>query len=257
MALAVGDVALRFDPDREERELREYLGDRFDVQRLWRSEEQVELEFQRAADEDRFYRSSNAYLYNLTAFAISGTKHPYLRELVSHVAPPARVLDYGCGIGSDGLVLLEAGYRVEFAEFDNPSTEYLRWRLAWRGLEAPIHDLDAGVPGGFDLAFAFDVIEHAADPFAFLRELERRARLVEVNFLWPGPRDQLLHHDLPVRALLRDVARHRIHSYGILHRRSHLVIYDSAPAPALARLANRRRLLAERLAARRTRSGSR
>ena len=27
---------------------------------------------------------------------------------------------------------LEAGYGVEFADFDNPSTKYLRWRLAQR-----------------------------------------------------------------------------------------------------------------------------
>ena len=74
--------------------------------------------------------------------------------------PGSRLLDYGCGIGSDGLMLLEAGYRVEFADFDNPSTEYLRWRLEQRGFDAPVHDLDKDVPDGFDAAYAFDVIEH-------------------------------------------------------------------------------------------------
>ena len=109
---------------------------------------------------------------------MSETKLPYLRLITRHLPPGTSVLDYGCGIGSDGLILLEAGYRVEFADFDNPSAAYLRWRLDRRGLDAPVHDLDREVPGGFDLAYALDVIEHVDDPFAFCAELERRARLV-------------------------------------------------------------------------------
>jgi 2-polyprenyl-3-methyl-5-hydroxy-6-metoxy-1,4-benzoquinol methylase len=114
---------------------------------------------------------------------MTGTKLPYLHELVGRLEPGARVLEYGCGIGSDGLMLLAAGYRVEFADFDNPSTAYLRWRLEQRGLEAPVHSLDGEVPTGFDAAFAFDVIEHVRDPWAFLRELEARAALIELNLL--------------------------------------------------------------------------
>src|SRR5438132_3672549 len=107
---------------------------------------------------------------------MSPTKLPYLRALTRIVPAGARVLDYGCGIGSDGLMLLEAGYRVEFAEFDNPSAAYLRWRLERRSVDAPIHDLDGGhVPGGFDAAYAFDVIEHVREPYLFLQEMERRA----------------------------------------------------------------------------------
>src|ERR1044072_1186672 len=125
---------------------------------------------------------------------MTGTKLPYLRQLLRNLPTGARLLDYGCGIGSDGLLLLEAGYRVEFADFANPSVEYLRWRMRRRGLEAPTHDLATGVPEGFHAAYAFDVIEPVPDPFAFLQEMEQRARLVEVNFLEPEIGDQALHH---------------------------------------------------------------
>src|SRR5205807_7006719 len=130
-----------------------------------------------------------------------------------------RVLDYGCGIGSDGLRLLEAGYEVAFADFDNPSTRYLRWRLRRRGLVAGVYDLDApdGVPGGFDAAFAFDVIEHVPDPFGFLEELEGRAELVVVNLLEPVRGDIALHRELPVAELLERVRRRGLR----LHRRYH------------------------------------
>jgi SAM-dependent methyltransferase len=237
-------VDLNFDPAREESELRDYLGDRFELDRLWRYQEQLDAEFAACGDEDAFYRTSFGYLYNLTAFAMTGTKLPYLGELVRNVRPGARVLDYGCGIGSDGLLLLEAGYRIEFADFDNPSTEYLRWRLAQRGLQATVHDLASGVPSGFDAAYAFDVIEHVRDPFAFLHELEQRADLVEVNLLEPVAGEQDLHHELPIDRLLAHAARHRLRSYRVLHRRSHLVLYESRIASPAARALSRVRLAA-------------
>ncbi len=237
---------LTFRPEREEAELREYLGQRFELERLWRYNEQLESEFADCGDEPAFYRTSTGYLYNLTAFAMTATKLPYLRELMRRVPPGSRVLDYGCGIGSDGLLLLEAGYRVEFADFANPSTRYLRWRLKRRGLSAPVHDLADHVPGGFDAVYAFDVIEHVADPFAFLAELERRAALVEVNFLEPVPGDTVLHHDLPVPQLLAHVARHPVSGYRVLHGRSHLVLYASSEATAATRWLSRTRLTGER-----------
>jgi len=236
---------LEHDPAREEAELRSYLGDAFDRGRLERYQDQLDAEVEACGDEDRLYRTSQAYLYNLTAFAITGTKLPYLRELTRSVAPGSRLLDYGCGIGSDGLLLLEAGYRVEFADFDNPSVAYLRWRLRRRGLEAPIHDLDGEVPDGFDAAFAFDVIEHVPDPFAFLGEMERRARLVEVNLLEPEPDDQELHHELPIPELLRYAARRGLVRYRVVHGRSHLLLYRPQPAGVAVRALNHGRLGAQ------------
>ena len=207
-------------------ELRRYLGDRFDEQKLWRHAELVEREEEEAPDEATFYRTSEMYLYDLTVFAMSGTKLPYLTDLRRHVGRGARLLDWGCGIGSDGLRLAEDGYHVSFVDFDNPSTAYLRWRMQQRGLDLPVYRLDVDdVPGGFDVAYSFDVIEHVDDPFAFLDELEQRAGLVMVNFLEPDPDDTHLHKPLPIDDLLdRCAARGLIH-YRRYHQRSHLVLY--------------------------------
>src|SRR5690348_16358154 len=158
---------------------------------------------------------------------MSPTKLPYLRDLTALVPPGSRVLDYGCGIGSDGLALMEAGYDVGFADFDNPSVEYLRWRLRRRGLDAPIYDLDSTAPPpGWDAAYAFDVIEHVDDPFAFLATLDRLAGLVVVNFLEPAPDEPAVHHELPIAALLDPVARRRLRRYRRYHGRSNLVLYE-------------------------------
>jgi 2-polyprenyl-3-methyl-5-hydroxy-6-metoxy-1,4-benzoquinol methylase len=223
---------------RDEEELRAYLGERFDRSRLVRWQEQLEEEAREVGDEARLYRTSEAYLYNLTAFAMTGTKAPYLDAIRSVVAPGARLLDVGCGIGSDGLALLEDGYAVEFADFDNPSTRYLRWRLSHRGLAAPVHDLDAGpLPGGFDLAYAFDVLEHVGEPLALLGAMERGASLVCVNLLaHAGSDDSVLHRALPLRRIAWRARRRRI----VLDRRLHegrvrLLIYGAGRRRAAPR----------------------
>ncbi|HEX4106516.1 MAG TPA: methyltransferase domain-containing protein [Solirubrobacteraceae bacterium] len=216
------------DPEAEERELREYLGARYEHLRLQQWAHQLDEEFRQIGDEQEFYRRSEGYLYNLTAFAMSRTKVPYLQDLVRLCPPPARLLDYGCGIGSDGLALSAAGYDVSFADFDNPSTRYLRWRLQRRGLDGvAVYDLDRDPPpGGFDLAFAFDVLEHVADPFALLDELERRARIVLVNVLEPVADDVEVHHrELPVQALIDHATTHGLRRHRRYHGRVHLLGY--------------------------------
>jgi GT2 family glycosyltransferase/2-polyprenyl-3-methyl-5-hydroxy-6-metoxy-1,4-benzoquinol methylase len=214
-------------------ELMDYLGDRYEPLRLMHSVTEVEWEEEAAPDEATFYRTSHMYLYDLTAFAVTGTKRPYLSDLRRFLPPGASLLDYGCGIGSDGLRLLDEGYRVAFADFANPSTEYLRWRLARRDADAPVYDLDADdIPAGFDAAYSFDVIEHVEDPFGFLDELERRASIVAVNFLAPDPNDTHLHKPLPIPSLLDHAAALGILHYRRYYGRSHLVIYRTR-RPAL------------------------
>jgi GT2 family glycosyltransferase len=218
-------------------ELQEYLGERFDHEHLRGHQQAVDDERAAAGDEETFYRTSNEYLYDLTVFAMSGTKAPYLADLRAIVPRGGRLLDYGCGIGADGLRLAADGYDVSFADFANPSTTFLRWRLQRRGLRALLYDLDNDeIPGGFDAAYSFDVIEHVEDPFAFLRNLERKASVVAVNFLEEDEDDTDLHRPLPIGKLLDHAAISGLIRYRRYHDRSHLVIYRSSEGPRVSRL---------------------
>lgn len=238
--------SLPFRPQQEIEELRAYLGDSYDPTLAPRFLDLVDEELEQVGDEARLYRTSQAYLYNLTLFAISGTKLPYMRALTSLVPPPARLLDYGCGIGSDGLMLLEAGYEVHFADFRNPSVEYLRWRLRRRGLEAPIYDVERDhLPRGLDAAYAFDVVEHLDDPLATLTALESAASLVCVNLLESEPGDSKLHHELPIATIKRHAVMAGLRRYRLLHRGvAHLLIYRGGPPSPRPPVASLLRLLA-------------
>lgn len=227
-----------WEGERDREELRQYLGADYDEARLQRHVAGLQEEEAAAPDERTFYRTSRAYLYDLTVFSMSGTKAPYRRLVRELAAPGARLLDYGCGIGVDGLRLLEQGYRVEFADFDNPSVAFLRWRLQQRELDAPIHDVERDIPGGFDVAYCFDVLEHVDDPVALLERLESLAEIVVVNFLEPaahGPHDEHLHRPLPIPELLDRAADHGLLHYSRHHGRSHLVAYRSHPATGAVR----------------------
>lgn len=236
-----GTYLTAYEAGQELAELQEHLGAGFDLQQLQGHRQAVDAEEHAAPDEATFYRTSTAYLYDLTVFAMSGTKRPY-RAMVRRVAPPGgRLLDYGCGIGSDGLRLQEDGYQVSFADFDNPSVAYLRSRLQRRGAQAPVYDIERYVPGGHDVVYSFDVLEHVQDPFAFLARLEQLAAVVVVNLLAPVPDDVHVHKPLPLPALLRYVQERGLISYRLLHGRSHLVAYRGTPASARDRWVGRAR----------------
>ena len=226
-----------WEGERDLDELRQYLGDRFDENRLRQHVQAVDAEQAAAADEQTFYRTSEAYLYDLTVFAMSGTKAPY-RRLVRHLlALDGRAIDYGCGIGADGLRLIDQGYRVEFADFANPSVAYLRWRLRERGLAATIHDIERDIAGGFDLAYCFDVLEHVDDPVALLQRLEALAPIVVVNFLEPAAGEPHVHKPLPIARLLDRAAAHGLLHYSLHYGRSHLVAYRAHGSTSLVRRA--------------------
>ncbi|MCW3039568.1 MAG: putative S-adenosylmethionine-dependent methyltransferase [Solirubrobacterales bacterium] len=222
------------DPDSEAAALRAYLGAEYDHQRLVHYEAQLEDELAELGDEQALYRRSQGYLYNLTAFAMTGTKDPY-RAWIDELFPSGgRVLDVGCGIGADGLALMRGGHAVTFADFDNPSVAYLRTRLAALSADvaarARIVDLDRdALPAGHDLAYAFDVLEHVEDPFALLASMEAAAGLVLVNLLEPEPGETALHHELPLRDLLDHVTARGLIRYRRFHAgRSHLLLYRGA-----------------------------
>lgn len=232
-----------FEAEQELAELKDYLGDEYDELQLRGHHQAVDAEEAAAPDERTFYRTSTAYLYDLTVFAMSGTKRPYREEIMRRLGTGSRLLDYGCGIGSDGLRFREAGYLADFIDFDNPSTRYLKARLARRGVDATVYDVEQDRPSGYELAYCFDVIEHVDDPFEFLAAIEATADLVAINFLEPVADDVHVHKPLPINKLLRHATSRGLVHYSKHYGRSHFVIYHAQRTDPARRLLGRLRRL--------------
>ena len=168
-------------------ELRTYLGERHDSARLvYRSGGQdANASSQIEAGPDW---SDDERLYDLARRALEGRTDPALSVLESQIQPGSRVLEYGCGIGSDGLHLAQAGYSVQFADDPGEPLAYLRWRLANRGLSLPVYDLAVDEPpGDLDAAVCLDAASPGRDPVALLDRLKPLAPIVALGFFAETP----------------------------------------------------------------------
>ncbi len=127
-----------------------------------------------------FYRNNDLYIWDLMQWHASEARLPYWAALTDFVRRfPAqagwrRVLDFGCGVGTDGLFLASRGYDVTLVDVDGPAFRFARHRVQRRGLPASFVESQRVLPetdGIYDAAVCFDVFEHLPDPIGALRAL--------------------------------------------------------------------------------------
>ncbi len=92
--------------------------------------------------------------------------------------PPARVADFGCGVGWSSIGMAQAypNVRVDGFDLDVPSIELARANLREANLNGRVkfHVRDAGDPslsGQYDLVTAFESVHDMADPVSALRTM--------------------------------------------------------------------------------------
>lgn len=149
-------------------------------------DETVQKEFdvflQSGKTAEQFYRESQTLLYHLIWFGEDQWKIPYRRIIRENFAPPASLLEFGCGVGTDGIQFAESGYKVAFTDYPSECTKFLEWRLKLHEINAQFYPFDE-YRDKADLVFAFDVIERVPDPKVLLQTIERLGKCVAVNFL--------------------------------------------------------------------------
>jgi len=90
-----------------------------------------------------------------------------------------RVLEIGCGIGTDSINFARAGAHLTAVDLSEQSLEVCRQRFAIFGLQADIRWADAEhlsdiiQPQPFDLIYSFGVVHHTPNPHIVLQELKK------------------------------------------------------------------------------------
>lgn len=173
---------------------------------------------------------------SLTATRPSPHGRRFREQLAQIIGPEGRILDFDCGVGSDGIRLLTSGYSVAFATGDEARRDYVRWRIARRGLDAPVYRTDHALPGGFDLAASLAGSHNSSDLWGRLRTLEGQAPIVLVVVDETGP-PRGGDGECTVEQVLRHARRQGLVRYRRFGQ-AHLIAYRSpAPRTATARAA--------------------
>lgn len=90
-----------------------------------------------------------------------------LRDYARAARKPARLLDYGCGLGFFLDAAYDHGFEVEGVEFNGYARDYIRKRYRY-----PVFGPDElGAREKYDVITMFDVIEHLHEPFATIDQL--------------------------------------------------------------------------------------
>lgn len=115
-----------------------------------------------------FYKNTKNYLFNLVIWYESGDRrnfHADLERLISEFSIKS-VIDFGCGVGSDTLYLLENNMRTFMVDFNCPSADFLKWRIKKRNLFGGdfINADEIGMLPDGEMFWTIDVLEHMFNP---------------------------------------------------------------------------------------------
>lgn len=194
-------------------ELACYLGKNFRGDWCGSEDSLVQEEFQRYSSADAFYRDSDIYLYHLIGYWLEGYKRPahaWVLQATGNIR--ASILDYGCGIGCDGIAFLDAGFDVDFADLPSRSIEFLRWRLRNRmHMVAKIYLLEPGIVlPQHDICWCMDVLEHLPphEHEGFLDHLATLGSSVVLNLIDDKSADGSVHHPVDIDHLTAYVHQH-------------------------------------------------
>ena len=157
-----------------------------------------------------FYLSSKAYLF---ANAVHFPDTSFVDEFVRpHLAPGARVLDFGAGTGNLSLALAASGVEVWVSELNTLQRDFIRFRVVRLGLgdRVTVSDPWSRLPeAGFGAVVAVDVLEHLPDCRSMLERqilpaLAGEGVLVENSPFVVNAANPMHHEDFGLETFMRD-----------------------------------------------------
>lgn len=124
----------------------------------------------------KFYKETKLYLYDSAAWhfgnrrlfdmqLVSGMKNQWnaFKDTIFMGRAP-KVLDFGCGIGQNAIMLAEAGFDVTLADLESDTLRFAEYRFKKQGIPYKVWKTEEEPPKEkYDFILAFDVFEHMVD----------------------------------------------------------------------------------------------
>lgn len=127
-------------------------------------------------------------------------------EVMARIGKGAkRFLDYGCGVGDYGLLVMENidSSTVDFFDVNILECEYIRWRLKERKMESRARVMedsstfiDEAKANPYDVVFCFELLEHTRDPESHLSAIRAAMGKDGILFAKVSPKSKLLAHHI-------------------------------------------------------------
>jgi len=123
-----------------------------------------------------FYKKCKNYIFDLAAWHEKPYKMKWdldLIKIVKSVNPMAKtVLDYACGIGSNGFLFYEAGFDVTLADLESFSLDFTKFIIKKYNLSIKVIEIDKEeIKNKFDVILCLDTLEHVLNPKKLLEKL--------------------------------------------------------------------------------------
>ncbi len=184
------------------------------VNRLWR-----EADPQTPEERSRWYRQTDAHIYEGAHW--HEDHMPLRRALAQHAA--GKILCFGSGIGTEGIIAAEMGKDVTFYDLDSLIYKFLQFRVALRDLKnvtfitGELHEQRLGGRivyshpsfAVYDTIISIDVLEHLEHPQEVLNFLGSHltregeflvsAPFYELEYFGHLPQNRFLDIDLMMR----------------------------------------------------------
>lgn len=155
-----------------------------EIQNMWK-EMNVKREWDLSKNAEEFYKNTNYYLFDLLNWE-NADKISYTTEVLRYAKENnvRTALDYGCGIGTDGLALAAMGVHVTLADIPSPHFEFAKWRAKQKGLFnttfIPITDRILTLPYT-DFTICIAVLEHIENPLPILKNLLQNTKSIALR----------------------------------------------------------------------------
>src|SRR3989344_3483549 len=129
-----------------------------------------------------FYESTDLYLFDLTMYQLMLEHHKLIQEMVQQIkeiAPKAKVLEFGGGIGEFSLICSENNIDCTYTDIGQ-TKEYAVWRFNKHKQRVKIIESDP-LKEKWDFVNIMDVLEHLENSEEIIEKLGKTARYIFCN----------------------------------------------------------------------------